>query len=230
MKLKFYSLCLIFFFFAFSVFAQPVSFRNQLKNEIQSWGSCRTVAITRTGGIAVYGSNWWFATANVPRNLTDEIRKLTRDGEFINDVVLTEQGRWVILYGNNGLIWDGISSNDSLLAKLREHNESNQTILSVAFNDIGGWAVITPNNFSASDSELLNWLVEGSRQFGQLWTVFLSDDAMIAIYENGYRSKGPVPQSLLDNLNRSNIEFYMVKFSGAAWFFADIDGNYMHNF
>jgi len=228
MKKVIFIFILLVGFVSNSIFAQPVSFRTHLRNQIQTWGSCRTVAITRTGGIAIYGDNGWYIS-NVPEDLANEIKNLNKNGNFIRDVILTDQGRWLIIYDDNGLFWDGIPSDDSLITKLREYNELRETILSVTFNDFGDWVIITQNYFSASDSDILDWLIEGNEEYGQVWNVHLTDDGIISVYEEGYKTLGSVPESLFDSLDSTSIHFYVVKFFGSYWFYADVDGNYQHN-
>ena len=222
-------LCIIGLISVSSIFAQPVGFRTQMRNQINAWGSCRTIALTRTCGVAIYGSNGYFTSGGVPAPLLDTIKRLNANGDYITDIILTEQGRWLILNGDNGYTYDGIPHNDPLVAKLREYNEMREKILSVTFNDYGEWIVITRNYFSASSAEITNWLREGHQQYGQIWTVCMTDDATVAVFENGFRSHGNVPNNLMNALRDSRIFTYVLKISGGFWFFADVDGNYQHN-
>jgi hypothetical protein len=200
--------------------------RAYIREQIERWGSCRTVAITKTNGdLAIYGSNGW-ASSGIPKGLENKIRSLNADGEYIRDVVLTEGGRWLILYGDNGYSWDGIPDGDPLLTKLREYNKQRQRITSVTFNDYGDWAVVTTNYFSASDNELMALLKECNEKFGQIWTVCFSDDGAVAVFEDGFRYRGNVPQNLKNALSRTDLDVYTLKIAGASWFFADADGNY----
>ena len=107
----------------FTLFSTSTGFaqsRKYIRDAIDSWGSCRNVAITRyNGDLALYGSNG-YAIADCPQGLTDAIDRLNDEGEYIDDVQLTENCRWLVLYGDNGIIWNNIPY--SLENKLREFN------------------------------------------------------------------------------------------------------------
>ena len=228
-KLKIFCLVVVFALLPVTIFAQLTGGRSYIREQIQRWGSCRLVAITRTNGnLAVYGRNGWAGTG-IPLSMERELNRLNSNNEFIRDVVLTEQGRWLILYGNNGLLWDGIPDNDPLLSALREYNAMSEIITSVAFNDYGEWVIITENYFLASNADLQSWLREGHALMGVIWTVSISEDAMVAVHDDGFRYLGNVPQDLRNALRDTNVNVYFVKLAGTAWFFADFDGRYEYN-
>ena len=139
---------------------------------------------------------------------------------------LTEQGRWLILYGNNGIRWNDIPY--SLERKLREYNEQNEVIYSVTFNDAGDWIVITQRYFSSSDTELQAWLREGLDK-GKLWSACITDDALVAVYAEGYHFVGEIPPTLHQALRDTRLNVYRLKIAGTAWFFADVDGRYNYH-
>jgi len=201
--------------------------REYIRNAISEWGECRNVAITKTNGdLALYGRNGC-ARSGCPRDLNDAIVELHDDGEYIDDIQLTEDGSWLILYGDNGLVWDDIPY--SLERKLREYNEMQEVITSVTFNDAGNWIVITTNYFSSSHSEVNEWLKDGNEEYGQLWAACVTDDAIVAVFEDGYKFLGNVPESLKKALRKTDLDVYRLKIAGTAWFFADKDGNYRYN-
>ena len=87
--------------FSLQVSAQS---REALRQQIDEWGECRNVAITETNGdLALYGKNG-YANLGCPEDLNAAIKELNNQNLFIADVQLTEEGRWVILYGNNGVL------------------------------------------------------------------------------------------------------------------------------
>lgn len=142
------------------------------------------MAITRTNGDLAISEQNRVVMSGLPSGLSQALHDLNDKGEFIDDVVLTENGRYLILYGNNGIVWNDIPY--SLERKLREYNESNEVIISVTFNDTGDWIVITKNYYSASDSQIRKWLREGNEEYGMLWSVCITDDALVAVFANGY--------------------------------------------
>ena len=211
--------------FCSNAFAQ--NSREYIRNAIKGWGACRNVAITKTNGdLALYGRNGW-AMSGCPSGLKDAIDRLNDDKEYIDDVQLTEQGRYVILYGNNGIIWNDIPY--SLERKLREYNEKKEVITSVTFNDAGDWIVITKNYFSSSADWILEWLKDGNNEYGQLWAACVTDDAMVAVFANGYKFFGNYPSDLKKALQETSLDVYRLKIAGTAWFFADERGVYRYN-
>ncbi len=207
--------------------AQAQNSREYIRNAIKEWGECRNVAITKTNGdIALYGRNGC-ARSGVPSGLDKAITELNSDSEFIDDIQLTENGRWLILYGNNGFKWSDIPS--SLERQIRKDNDAQEVITSVTFNDAGDWIVITTNHVSASNSNVLDWLQEGMEKYGKVWAACVTDDAMVVVFESGYRFVGNVPDDLKKALKESKLDVYRLKIAGTAWFFADSNGTYHYN-
>lgn len=218
---------LVLLFTVFSASTGYAQSRAYIRNAIDNWGECRNVAITRyNGDLALYGTNG-YAMKGCPQGLNDAISELHDDDEYIDDVQLTEEGRWLVLYGDNGLIWNDIPY--SLETKLRDYHKRGEVITSVTFNDAGDWIVITTNYFSCSDTEIQDWLVEGHEKFGQLWAACITDDALVAVFEDGYRVFGDIPTSLSNALRETSLDVYRLKIAGTSWFFADEDGNYQYS-
>lgn len=218
---------LVLLFTVFSASTGYAQSRAYIRNAIDNWGECRNVAITRyNGDLALYGTNG-YAMKDCPQGLTDTISELNEEGEYIDDVQLTEEGRWLVLYGDNGIIWNDIPY--SLEAKLRDYHKRGEVITSVTFNDAGDWIVITTNYFSCSDTEIQDWLVEGHEKFGQLWAACITEDALVAVFEDGYRVFGDIPTSLSNALRETSLDVYRLKIAGTSWFFADEDGNYQYS-
>ncbi len=207
--------------------ANAQSSREYIRNAIKKWGQCRNVAITRTNGdVALYGQNGC-AEANTPQGLSRAIKQLNNEGEFIDDIQLTERGRWLILYGNNGILWNDIPY--SLEQKLREFNNNGEVITSVTFNDSGDWIVISTDYICASDYRIQNWLAEGFDIYGSLWAACITDDGIVAVFEGGYKFLGNIPNDLQTALKKTNLNVYRLKIAGSAWFFADVYGNFRYN-
>lgn len=200
--------------------------RSYIRDKIQERG-CRNVAITKSNGdLMLYGLNGC-ARSGCPKSLDDAIVELNNNNVYIDDIQLTEKGDWLILYGDNGFRWSNIPS--SLETKMRQYNSDKEVVTSVTFNDSGDWVIITTEHFSSSSSEAQEWLKQGLDDYGALWAVCLTDDAMVAVYEKGYKFLGEVPQSLKDALHESNIDVYRLKIAGTSWFFADKKGHYQYS-
>lgn len=214
------------------LFATPFAFaqysgRQFIKEKISEQGGCRNVAITKTNGdLMLNGRNYW-AASHCPSGLTEALDELASDGEYIDDVQLTENGSWLILYGNNGLQWSNIPYD--LEQKLREYNRKEEVITSVSFNDDGDWIVVTKNYVAASSDVFTEWLSDGMEEYGELWTTCITDDALVAVFQNGYKFLGDVPSSLKDKLRATNMNVYRLKIAGTSWFFSDGKSNYSYN-
>lgn len=221
-----------FFVFGFLFFVTNFSYsqsanRNYIKDAIKDWGSCRNVAITkRNGDVAINFKNAC-AWQNVPQTLANALQELSDNGEFIDDVQLTDNGEWLVLYGNNGIHWSNIPK--GLENVLRKANSDGEVITSITFNDTGAWIVISEEHFWTSSDWWTNWLNDGLKKFGQIWAVCITDDAAVAVFEKGYKYDGNVPNSLKNALADTDLNVYRLKIAGTSWFFADVDGNYEYN-
>ncbi len=219
------------FFLAFvAVFcpltASAQNSRAYIRDAITELGECRNVAITRTGGdLMIYGANGFYQMG-CPASLVSKLQELYADGHYIDDVQITENGAWVVLYDDNGVAWSNIPR--SLEKKIRAYNDEGERIDAITFNDDGDWVVVGHTKYSASSTDFVEWLQEGEESYGELWTVCLTDDAMVAVYARGYQFVGEVPQSLKDALAQTQIDVYRLKIAGSSWFFANKAGQYQY--
>lgn len=199
--------------------------RQSLRELIAEIGECRNVAITETSAnLLLYGTNGWMSQ-HCPKELNAAMHKLHDEGVFIDDVQLTNEGRWLILYGQNGFRWsDGIPS--SLEDKIRAYNDNCKIVTSVTFNDSGHWIVISDDKYSASDGRILEWLAEGTEHKGRLWTACMTENAIVAVYEYGYKFWGDIPETLLKGLEDADFDVYRLKIAGDAWFISDGESNF----
>jgi hypothetical protein len=198
--------------------------RSYIREQISHYGECRNVAITkRNGDLMLYGRNGWAATG-CPKGLTQALDELNEENEYIDDVQLTENGSWLILYGNNGLRWNDIPY--SLEKKLREWNSKQEVITSVSFNDAGNWIAVSTNYVSASDANVQEWIAEGMEKYGAVWATCVTEDAVVVVYEEGFRTIGEVPNSLREKMKSTSINIYRLKIAGTAWFFSDGKSEY----
>jgi hypothetical protein len=218
-------LCLIWFIML------PIQVNGQgrkfLKEKIETWGSCKSVAMTLTGGdVALYGKNGW-AGVRIPIEMSNRLDELNEQNVLIDDVQITENGAWLILYGNNGLAWNGISY--SLEKKLKEFNNRGEVITSVAFNDAEDWIIIGTENISASSNKIYELVEDGMRNYGGLWAAHLTDDGLVLCYERGYKFFGNVPNTLRNKLETTTLNVFRVKFlSDGAYFIADRNGKFAY--
>lgn len=201
--------------------------RRYIKDQIEEWGSCRNVAITLTGGDIALNHTNAYAYSSIPQDLADAIDGLHADGEYIDDIQLTEACSWLILYGKNGCLWYGIP--EDLENTLAKYSDNDEIVTSVTFNDNGDWIVISQDYISASDTSLYDFIEEGINKYGQLWAAHMTNDGLVLCYENGYRFRGNVPQTLRDKLSETGIDVFRIKFlSDGTYFIADQEGTYAY--
>ena len=201
--------------------------RNYVKNAIKKWGSCKNVAITKTNGdVALHNRNE-YAVSNVPSDLLSKLKQLHAQKKLIDDVQLTESGRWCVLVDDNGASWSDIPK--GLEMKIRDYNDKAYTVRAITFNDSNDWIIVSDEYFSTSSVDLDNWLTEGLRKWGKLWAVSLSDDAAVAVYERGFSYRGNVPENMKQALRSTSFDVFRLKIAGTGWFFADVNENYQYH-
>lgn len=201
--------------------------RNYVKNQIKRWGTCKNVAITKTNGdVALYGT-CGYAASNVPTALLNKLKELNKSNILIDDVQLTESGKWCVLYGRNDATWTN-DAPSGLINKIIEFHDNNYVVRSITFNDYGQWVIVSDEYYATSSTELTNWLKNGSNKWGRLWAVCITDDAAVAVYANGFCYRGNVPEDMKEALRSTSFDVYRLKISGSSWFFADTNGNYRY--
>ncbi|MBQ9355871.1 MAG: hypothetical protein IJT98_01055 [Prevotella sp.] len=202
--------------------------REPLRRAIQRWGNCKNVAITRTNGdVALNGRNNYVVSA-VPQELSSKLRELKRGGHLIDDVTLTENGNWVILWDTNDATWSS-GLPQRLIDKINEYHRNGYVVRSITFNDNGEWVIVSDEYYSASSSALERWLQGGTENYGKLWTVAVTDNGAVAVYDRGFRYRGNVPEELKQALRETSYDVYRLKYAGSSWFFADNEGNFRYN-
>ena len=201
--------------------------RNYVKSQIKKWGTCKNVAITKTNGdVALYGT-CGYAASNVPASLLNKLKELNKANTLIDDVQLTESGKWCVLYGKNDATWT-TNIPSTLADKINDFHNNNYVVRSISFNDYGDWVIVSDEYYATSSSELTNWLKNGSNSWGRLWAVCVTDDAAVAVYANGFCYRGNVPEDLKEALRSTSFDVFRLKISGTSWFFADTNGSYRY--
>ena len=198
--------------------------RTDIASQIRSWGKCSLVAITESNGdVAINGGNG-YTYNGIPSGLLKDIDEIRDKKEVIQDITLTERGEHVVIWGNNGIRLSNIPN--GMYDALKNMNSSKETITSAVFNDNGDWIVISEEHYNASSQEILSLIQEGAKQYGHVYSACLTNEAMIIVYDKGYKFRGNVPESLRKALNEAKIDVYRIKIAGDSWFFADKEGNY----
>lgn len=212
-----------------SVFGQSLKRElSRLCERMEEQGKCKNVVISKNHGvIALFGVNG-IAHIECQDVLEEALMGLNLEYEHINDIQLTEKGRWLVQFGVNGIRWNDIPK--EMEDKLWEYNEDGKDITCAAFSENEDWIIITPDEFAASDSEIYKWLEKGSKKYGTLLTVHITDDALVAVYSEGCQFSGRVLRDLKKALEETDLKVNRVKFAYGFWFFADEEGNFKCNF
>lgn len=197
--------------------------RKYIKDQISIQGECKNVAITQySGDLMLYGRNGW-AASGCPTGLTDALEELSNNWESIEDVHLTDNGEWLILFGDNGIVCSSGIPCD-LEVQLQAWNSRGEVILSASFNDAGEWIAISGNYASVSSPRLVDWVIEGIEKYGEPLSCCVADDAMVVIYKYGFKAKGHIPHTLSETLQSTLLDVHRLKISDDSWFIADEDG------
>jgi len=99
---------------------------------------------TASGWVIIWGKNG-YTEVGLPKSATDEIDKLNTDNKEIKQLTFDSNGEWLIVYGDNGLIWStGVVQ--PLVDQLKKLNDAGEVIRQVEFApDTGagiGWVVL----------------------------------------------------------------------------------------
>jgi hypothetical protein len=199
--------------------------RDYIKREIENWGSCKNVAITQHGGdIALSGKNAYAYMGPIPSGLTESLDELSSEGELIDDVVLTEDGIYIVLFGRNGFRYAGVPY--SLEQKMKEYNSNNDLILAITVNDQEDWIIIG-DKISASSQRLMDMIRNGMKKYGALWSAHVTNDGLALVYEKGFQFMGNVPEILKQHAEQAKFDVFRIKFTAdGAFFIADRKGHY----
>ena len=218
----------LFVSMAMGVFAQAPTDRNYIKQSIENWGTCRNVAITRTLGDVAIAKSYDYAANYVPSQMLDKLRSLYDGEHYIDDITLTEEGKWVILYDTNDAAWSsGIP--EGLKNAIIDFHNNDYYVRSISLNDKGEWAIVSKEYIKTSSQELTNWATGYIDSYGELWTITIGEDGIFAVYANGYAKRGEIPEDLIEALGNTDKDYYRVKFAGGSWFFATEDGEYEYS-
>jgi len=222
-EFRIFWLCIIFAFLTLPLFGQN---RTAMTNRIQQWGNCRVVAITETNGNVAISNRNDVQGDNIPASMANALTEYNRNGRLIKDVTLTENGSWLIIFDTNG--YNGVNIPSGLLENLWVYNQAGDDILSASFNDEGDWVIVSRTRWTASNTDLANWLRSGQNQYGNLITVSLSRGSVAAVFNRGI-SFINAPPTLNNTLRQLNFQPHFVKIAGNSWFISDVNGNYWFN-
>ena len=207
---------------------QPNS-RKYIRDRIAGWNSCRLVALTTNGGnVAIAGDNGWAICGSFPTELRDALRRVSNDGCRITDVCLTDEGKWVILLGEEGFLSNDLP--EKMYNMLSRYHRNLETLISATLNDKGDWVVISDSHYGTSSNEIRSWLRVGVSKYGRPWSVSITNEAKVAVFERGYSFSGNYPRGVREAINQSQFDARVIKIADDnSWFFADETGNFRYS-
>ncbi len=194
--------------------------RDILKELIDESNNCRIVAFYKNGGIAITKNNA-YAYSGIPSRMADAIERLVDNDDFIREVVMSNDGKWLIIQNNRGFVSDNLP--DDLLEALHELSGNREIIKTVAFNEDDDWIVVTNRHYIASNPRLQRWVRDGHEEYGAIEDIYMSGDAIVACFESGYRYLN-APQKLKEALKECKYSIEQCSFnvmSGCYFFSGD---------
>lgn len=200
--------------------------RTSIRTKIGEWGRCRLVAITRSKGDIAICENATYAFSGTMIELLNLVKELYGQEAYISDIQANEEGAWLILYGDNEVQWKGIPA--SLEQTLNDFKAAGDVISLVTFNTRGEWIAVTNNQISASHNHLAELLTTGMEECGDLVTACVSEECAVLIFENGIRTTGNPPASLMEALQTTDLSVSCLRISYDHWFIAG-QGGYQYS-
>ena len=120
--------------------------RNQLRKAIKKWGECNNGTLSlEHGAVALYGRNGYFCSAAVDDRISSKLKSINKGGGTINDVNITENGNFIIVY--NDKEWYGVLPSGLKFA-LDEYSYGTK-FKSISFNESGTYAITTSDGFKS---------------------------------------------------------------------------------
>ena len=136
---------------------------------------------------------------------------------------LTENGRFIVLYGENAASWNIIPP--QMKEALRAYNDNGEELCSATMNDAGEWILVSSKHIACSDTWLKKWVADGQDMYGRIRAAVVTADAAVAVFNGGFKFLGNVPPDLKEALKEADFDVRIVKIAGKAWFFANADGS-----
>lgn len=202
--------------FSFSAALVPASPAGQyMHSQIQELKGCRNMALSDSYGMLMLDGGNGFSAYGIPKELAESLTTLNTDNKAISDICISESGYWYIV----GDTLRGRGAPKFIYDKVAELCATGEHVLCVNFNDNGIGIVVTEKSISCNDNEILKALVDGGKKYGKLLSVCLRNKGLLAVYEDGFRTVGTVPEDLASFLAETDLEVAYAKFTdNGSWF------------
>lgn len=212
-KIKVLLLSGIFALTAFSLSASPAG--KYMHSQIQELKGCKNMGLSDSCGMIMMEGGNGFSAYGIPKELSESLSTLNAENKAIYDVCVTESGYWYIV----GDTLRGRGAPKFIYDKVAELCAAGEHVLCVNFNDNGIGIVVTEKSISCNDNDILNALVDGGKKYGKLMSVCLRNKGLLAVYEEGFRKVGIVPDDLVSFLMDTDLDVAYAKFTdGGSWF------------
>src|SRR5260221_9634695 len=179
-----------------------------LPSQNKGFQQIKQAAFTPNGGwIILYGVNSYFASKDVPTDLTDKLDELATDSKSLNFISFTADGGWIIVYGDKFYFGKGLPKTAS--DRLSKINDSGLDIQDIGFAPDGEWVILYgANNYAASkgiSKDITGKLDQLKNQLRTLkQVIFTSDCSWLILYnDNPYLASG-ITSDMKDWLKQLN--------------------------
>lgn len=184
--------------------------RNQLRKAIKKWGECNNGTLSlEHGAVALYGSNGYFCSAAVDDRISSKLKSINKSGGTINDVNITENGNFIVVY--NDKEWYGVLPS-GLKSALDEYSYGTK-FKSISFNESGTYAITTSDGFKSNNSIYQSFYDENVDDYGELYSVNICGDGAVFCYSDGTRYCGRIPNEVESAIRSFSHTAKFVKFN-----------------
>lgn len=150
--------------------------RNQLRKAIKKWGECNNGTLSlEHGAVALYGSNGNFWSAAVDDRISSKLKSINKNGGTINDVNITENGNFIVVF--NDKEWYGVLPS-GLKSALDEYSYGTK-FKSISFNESGTYAITTSDGFKSNNSIYQSFYDENVDDYGE-YNIYTANETTTA--------------------------------------------------
>ncbi len=184
--------------------------RNQLRKAIKKWGECNNGTLSlEHGAVALYGSNGYFCSAAVDDRVSSKLKSINKSGGTINDVNITENGNFIVVF--NDKEWYGVLPS-ALKSALDDYSYGTK-FKSISFNESGTYAITTSDGFKSNDALYQSFYDDNVGEYGELFSVNISGDGAVFCYSGGTKYCGRIPDKVETAMRSFSHTAKFVKFN-----------------
>ncbi|MBQ0062898.1 MAG: sel1 repeat family protein [Prevotella sp.] len=178
-----------------SIVEDDIYDRSSIKKNINKWGECKNGTLSiKHGAIAIYKSNGYAYSNGVDKRLSSKIKEINNAHKSIDDVNITDNGYFIVVY-DGGTDWYGVIPS-SLSTALKKY--PNGTVFrSISFNDeTGVYAITTSESFESNNKMYNDCFNENIGTKGQLLSANINDNGCVFCFSKGVEYCGYIPNNL----------------------------------